>query len=257
MKDDVEIQEILVKGSGYTCTTDLSDISKPLVVRGVIKKDYIYECRSTNRDFYYIDTGYFGNFPSNVNKSGKKVWHRIVKNDVQHCETKYKNTERWEKLLRDDNRLSWKGWRDYDKKILLVLPNPKACKYYGIDYDSWITSTKDEIRKYSSLPVEERIKGTRSYRNHEYSIYDAFDSGVYATVTFNSIAAIESILYGIPAFVSVPCAASPLASTDLSKLSDPFKPSEDDIYKHACTLADGQFTLEEIANGTAWKLLQE
>jgi hypothetical protein len=55
--------------------------------------------------------------------------------------------------------------------------------------------------------------------------------------------------------VSVPCAASPLASNDLSKLSTPFKPDLDTIINHCRTISYGQFTQEEILNGTAWRLL--
>lgn len=228
-----------------------------LVVRGVIKKDRIRQAESERKNYYYIDTGYLGNFPSPGNTSGKKIWHRIVKNGLQHSNLRDVPDDRWKKLLRQDPRLAWKGWKNYDKKILLVMPNPKATKFYDIDFDSWVENTKQQISKYSNLPVEVRIKGSRSERNHGYSIYDAFDSGVYATVAFNSIAALESVLYGIPAFVSVPCAATPLTLTDLSRLSNPYFPQEELIYKQACNLAYGQFTLEEIENGTAYKLIQK
>ena len=257
MKDKKSLEESLVLGSNNICTTDLQDTVKPLVVRGVIKKDHVEQCIKDNRDFYYIDTGYFGNFPSPGNPSGKKIYHRVVKNENQHSTIRNVSDDRWKKITKDNPKLSWQGWKNYKKKILLVMPNPKACKYYNVDYDTWVTQTKKDIAKYSDLPVEVRIKGSRVYRNKEYSIYDAFDSGVYATVAFNSIAAVESVLYGIPAFVSVPCAATPLASTNLSELANPFKPSEEIIYKQACNLAYGQFTLPEIENGYAWKTTQK
>ena len=65
------------------------------------------------------------------------------------------------------------------------------------------------------------------------------------------------MLYGIPAFVSVPCAASPLVSTDLSMLKNPFKPTTNEILKQCHILAYGQYTQEEILNGTAWKIINE
>lgn len=254
---ELSLEESLVKGSGNICTTDMSDTSKPIVVRGVTSKSEIVECVKTNRDYYYIDTGYLGNFPSEGNTSGKKKWHRVVKNDLQHPIIKDAPADRWQQLLKQDSRLQWKGWKDFNKKILLVLPNPKACRFYDIDCDQWVNETTEQIKKYSNLPIEIRVKGSRSERNKGYTIYDAFDSGVYATVSFNSIASLESVLYGIPAFVSVPCAASPLASTDLSMLANPFKPSLDTIVQQCHNLAYGQFTQEEILNGTAWKILNQ
>jgi FPC/CPF motif-containing protein YcgG len=99
-----------------------------------------------------------------------------------------------------------------------------------------------------------REKRSRSARHH-HSIFDALNEGIFATVAFNSIAAIESIAYGVPAFVSVPCAASPLASTDLTKILTPFYPDETVVQQHCSSLAYGQFTPEEIENGTAHKIL--
>lgn len=253
---EYSLEESLVIGSKNVCTTDLSD-TKPLVVRGVTSKTEIEICKEQKRDFYYIDTGYLGNFPSPGNTSGKKVWHRIVKNDLQHCKPLSVDQDRWNNLLKQDPRLSWRGWKNHNQKILLVMPNPKACRYYNIDYDQWMAETTEKIKTYSNLPIEVRVKGSRSERNHGYSIYSAFDSGVYATVSLNSIASLESVLYGIPSFVSVPCSASTLTSTDLSMLKDPFKPSVDEITKMCKTLAYGQYTQEEILNGTAWKIINE
>lgn len=256
MSDKLSLEESFVKGSNNLCTTDSEEINKPLVVRGVIKKHHVDVCVATGRDFYYVDTGYVGNFPSVGNASGKKIWHRVVKNENQHVALRNVPADRWNALVKQDPRLQWRGWKNYNKKILLVLPNPKACKYYNLDYDTWVTTTTEQIKQYSDLPIEVRVKGARSERNQGYSIYDAFDSGVYATVAMNSIAALESVLYGIPAFVSVPCAATPLANTDLSMLATPFKPSEDAILKQCHNIAYGQFTVEELSNGTAWSLLQ-
>ena len=241
---DRSLEESLVLGSKNKFTIDTEDKSKPLVVRGVIKKDHVNQCINDKRDFYYIDTGYVGNFPSIGNPSGKKIWHRVVKNENQHSNIREVPSDRWENLVKQDPRLKWQGWKNHNKKILLVMPNPKACKYYNVDYDTWVRDTEQKIKQYSNLPIEIRIKGSRSERNKGYTIHDAFDSGVYATVAFNSMAALESVLYGIPAFVSVPCAAGPLSSFDLSQLSNPFKTSTDLILKQCHNIAYGQFTLE-------------
>lgn len=253
---ELSLEQSLVEGSNNFCTVNFEKINKPLVVRGVTSKREIEECVKNNRDYYYIDTGYVGNFPSTGNPTGKKIWHRIVKNDLQHSTIKDAPPDRWHSLVKQDPRLCWRDWKSYNQKILLVLPNPKACRFYNIDCDKWVNETTELIKTYSDLPIEIRVKGSRSERNHGYSIYDAFDSGVYATVSFNSIASLESVLYGIPAFVSVPCAASPLASNDLSMLKNPYKPTLNTILAQCYNLAYGQFTHEEILNGTAWTILQ-
>jgi hypothetical protein len=81
---------------------------------------------------------------------------------------------------------------------------------------------------------------------------------VHAVVTFNSIAATESIMAGVPAFVLAPCnAALPVSNTDLSKIDNPWYPSRDQIEAWACHLAYAQFSNQELADGTALKILQE
>ena len=257
MKEKRSLEETLVFGSANRLTTDPGDKLKPLVVRGVIKKHHVDQCIKDGRDFYYIDTGYLGNFPSPGNPGGKKLYHRVVKNENQLTTIKDVPDDRYQRLVEQDPRLTFKGWKNYDKKILLVMPNPKACKYYNVDYDTWVSQTKADIEKHIDLPIEIRYKGTRSGRNHENSIYDALDEGVFATVAFNSIAAFESILHGVPAFVSVPCCASPLANTDLSKLSNPWKPETGMIRAQAKNLAYGQFTIPEIESGQALKIIEK
>jgi len=233
----------------------------PSVFRGVVKRKHIYQHWQDKKDFYYMDTGYFGNFTSPGNPSGKKLFHRIVKNDLQKHWLEKHPSDRWQEICKIDPRYQWKGWKKKGRKILIVVPNRKSCIFYGYDIDPyvngekpWLTNTIETIKKYTDMEIIIREKGSRTDRQN-YSIFDALDEGVFATVAFNSIAALESVIYGIPAFVTVPCAASPLAQTDLSQISVPLYPDETLVQDHCASLAYGQFTHEEIANGSAWRIL--
>jgi hypothetical protein len=233
----------------------------PPIFRGVVKRKHIHQHWQDKKDFYYMDTGYFGNFASPGNPSGKKLFHRIVKNDLQKHWLEKHSSDRWQEICKIDPRYQWKGWKKNGRKILIVVPNRKSCVFYGYDLDPyvngekpWLMKTIETIKKHTDMEIIIREKGSRTDRQH-YSIFDALDEGVFATVAFNSIAALESVIYGVPAFVTVPCAASPLAQTDLSQISTPLYSDETLVQEHCASLAYGQFTHEEIANGSAWRIL--
>lgn len=234
----------------------------PPIFRGVTKRKHIHKCWEEKQDFYYTDTGYFGNFTSLGNPGGKKLFHRIVKNDLQKHWLENHPSDRWEEICKIDPRYKWKGWKKNGNKILVIVPNRKSCVFYGYDTDPyvdnasrpWLMQTIETIKKHTDMKIVIREKGSRSERQ-QHSIFDALNEGIFATVAFNSIAALESVIYGVPSFVTVPCAASPLALTDLSKISTPFYPDESLIRQHCSSLAYGQFTNEEVADGTAWKIL--
>ena len=238
----------------------------PPIFRGVVKRKYIQQHWQDKKDFYYMDTGYFGNFISPGNPGGKKLFHRIVKNDLQkHWLEKYP-IDRWQEICKIDPRYQWKGWKKKGNKILIIVPNRKSCVFYGYeegkaeDRDeskpTWLMNTIETIKKHTDMEIVIREKGSRSARQH-HSIFDALDEDIFTTVTFNSIAALESVIYGIPSFITVPCAASPLALTDLSQIAKPFYPDELLVQQHCASLAYGQFTEDEISNGTAWKILNQ
>jgi hypothetical protein len=235
----------------------------PPIFRGVVKRKHIHRCWEEKQDFYYTDTGYFGNFTSPGNPGGKKLFHRIVKNDLQKHWLENHPSDRWKEICKIDPRYQWRGWKKNGNKILIIVPNRKSCVFYGYDTDPyddnsnrpWLMQTIETIKKHTDMKIVIREKGSRSERQN-YSIFDALDDGVFATVAFNSIAALESVIYGVPSFVTVPCAASPLALTDLSQISTPFYPDDSLIQQHCASLAYGQFTNEEVANGTAYKILK-
>jgi hypothetical protein len=227
--------------------------SDPIILRGILKKKIIHRCWKDGRTFYYIDSGYFGNERTSSNPSGWKYWHRIVKNDLQHSTIIARPDDRFKSFNK-----KFQSWKKNGRKILIAAPDDKPCRFYGIDKDEWIKQTVETIKQYTDRPIEVRERApNRIDRIVTDTLQQALNNDVFALVTFNSVAAVESIFHGIPAFTTAPAnAASPVALQDLSQIETPYYADQDKLYAWGCHLAYGQFHTSELRNGKALELLQ-
>lgn len=232
-------------------------INKPILVRGIVSGGYIDYAKSRGLDYYFIETGYFGNYSCEGNPNARKFWHRIVKNAMQHEKVLNVPGDRLETLCKYDSRLRWKGWKKTGSKILVVAPSEKPCKYYGINHIDWINDTVTELKKYTDREIIVREKGSRNERTSTNVIYDAFDKDIHSVVTYNSIAAAEAVAYGIPAFAMAPTCAKPVTLSDLSKIETPYYPDEEFVHRWLSSLAYCQYHVEELLTGKAWRMVLE
>ena len=248
-KLDVIVESFLLGSNGVFGASkhvELTDLSVPVVVRGIAKKKVIHRCIEEERDFYYIDTGYFGN--------GKhKKYHRITKNALQYSAPLYQQ-------CRDDRFLKTGvtiNRHTQGRNILLCPPSQKALSYWGVDLAEWLEATIDEIKQHTDRPIVVREKQSRHARVNVDTMEMALSQDVHCLVTYNSIAAVEALIFGKPVFTMGPNAAQPLANTDLKKIATPYMPSIPEIRNLCCNLAYNQFTPKEMQEGTAWHILQE
>lgn len=245
-----EYVNMFAHGAGLPIQDYNSDYgNNTILIRSMGKKRLIHECWEKKHTFYYMDSGYVGNYKSPSNPNGWKLWHRIVKNDVQHSDIIDRPDDRWRRLDYSIHA------RKQGSHILLVTPSDKPCKFYGIDRDTWVAQTVAEIKKYTDRPIRIRDKAVRQQRISK-TIFEDLDS-CHALVTYQSIAAIESVLYGVPAFALAPTAADVVCDKDLSLIETPTKHDIDKIYKWACHLAYGQFHIDEMRDGRAYRILME
>jgi hypothetical protein len=240
----------------YNYKRNRDTITDPILIRGISSGGHAKHAIANNRDFYFIETGYLGNYRCDNNQTGRKIYHRIEKNSMQQSRIMDVPDDRWRELCSFNPALNYNGWKKPGSKILLIMSTEKPFEYYGTTKDEWVNSTIAALRQHSDREIVIREKAGRGERTND-TIYDALDKDIHAVVTYNSIAAVEAIQYGIPAFCTAPTAASAVSTGDFSQIENPHKPSEDVIYKWLSSVAYGQFSLNEILTGQAWNLVQE
>jgi len=237
-----------VQGAGGQISTWAKEenTQTPVVLRGITKRKQMDTCRANGRDFYYIDTGYFGN-------GKKKNYHRITRNDVQNFgPVRERPSDRL-----DRTGISLKKVRAEGSKILLAPPSQKLLNLYDIDLETWLNQTLAEISAHTDREVVIRRKQGRSTRINDDTIEMALSQDVYCLITYSSIAAGEAILFGKPAITLGPNAAAAVCSTSIAEIETIKRPSLDEISAWARHLAYCQFTEAEMRDGTAWRILND
>ena len=163
------ILQSFVQGAGGQISTWTKEEFNmiPVVLRGITKRKQMEACRQAGRDFYYIDTGYFGN-------GKKKLYHRITKNDVQ-----------WFGPIveRPGDRLKITGVKPKKMRpgtnILLAPPSQKLLNNYDINLEEWLTAVQEEIKRYTDRPVVIRTKQGRSTRVNDDTMEMALDRYIF------------------------------------------------------------------------------
>lgn len=230
------------------------DTSTMLLIRGLGggSQKAIKRCWKQGREFYAVDTGYFGN--------GKhKTWHRITRNALQNME---------QMIERDFDRLAIQlqvnSWNEIYKpftpgsKILVCPPSDKVMNMFGQpEAKIWTDNLVKQLKEITDRPIEIRMKPIRSQRVTGSTIQEALQDDVHCLVTYNSIAATEALMEGKPAITLGPNAAQLICETNLSNIDQPRIPTEDEMYMFLTHLSYAQFTQPEMEDGTAWQILRK
>ena len=267
---------------------DLDNDKSPCIFRGLGKSPLIHECIAKGIDFYYIDTGYFGNFTT-------KKWHRIAKNNLQvlnHIGTDdifvklfgptyqdkmvYLNNNSGKKIPRVfhhkeshvfHERFDGMGLgarqnqryirRERSNRILLVPPSQKVFNHFGGSAEEWTEKYLKDAKQYTNKEIILRPKIGRSDRQKFTVQTQLIKEGFDSLITFNSIASLEAILKGFPATTLGPNAASYLSNNHIENIDDPYWPKEGVIKEHLFHLSLSHFTIAEMASGWAFKVINQ
>ena len=191
-------------------------------------------------------------------KPAEHAWYRVTIADHQNMRYCQRPADRWDRYFND--RIEIQDWKVGRDRIVICPPSRHMLSYYCDR--AWLPNIKKAIAKYAPkkyITIREK-KPTPQYRMvrgfkkkiDPKSTKIKWDA-VHATVCWNSSVSIESICRGIPSYGSDYNVAS-LLFPSIRTIDNPEQPDRMLWLYH---LSYSQFTLAEMADGTAWRILNE
>lgn len=238
-----DICAAFAKGCDGDVSTDNAQLAPgPAFFYGVDKSNiHIFnEVRATAREYYYCDNSYFD--------STRQQFFRVTKNRLQHSGIGQSDGKRFKDL--------GIPLKPKSKRIgthIVVCPQSDSFMKDIAQYSTnWTQDTLSILRNFV-FPIRLRLwSGDKS--RLAATLADDLD-GAHALVTWSSAAAVTALLSGVPVFCSTSCVAGPMALADLDEIDRPYFPNSDVLLNWAGVMADNQWTLAEMADGTAWRML--
>ncbi len=188
------------------------------VVWGLLRgaPEIIEEANARGDPWFYVDHGYVG-------RGHTHGYYRVTYKLHQKTWVEDRPSDRWDALNTKLN--AWHSGSD----VVIVPPAPMVRALFGpiIMPETGVESVKN------GKPVLEKFPNAK------------------VVVTWNSIAAVEAVIGGVPCVVHGISAAKPMASPSVDDLRTP------DRAMWANSLAYGQFLISEMERGIAWKILKQ
>lgn len=193
--------------------------------------------------YLHYDKGYI--FNTKVPNTFRLSYNSLQESKIFECDNK----------RLQDFYIDIKPWKKSGDYILIVAPDEFPVQYYTElqnEYE-WAMWCKNEVRKYTDRKIFVRHKEKRKQRGNDP--LNLYLQDAWAVVTHQSLACIESICEGVPVFNLAPSCCDNMALQDLSRIETPYYP--ENRWEWIKSLSYGQFTHEEICNGTALSILRE
>ena len=220
---------------------------------------YIKGCIERNEEWWYVDNGYLTQqitrYPEPKIHDYDKTYFRIVKGSLHTQKGKTGSVERLSKLEQQGIDVKFKGWTDNTDHILLCPSSPTVTQFVNdISQEEWVESVKSELRQHTDRPIKFRNKPRPGNQWWNTNIKDDL-KGAHCLITNMSLAAVDAVINQVPVLTHANNVAFNVSINNLPNINTPFKPSRKEIEPWLNMLSHNQFTIPEIEDGTAYRIL--
>lgn len=198
--------------------------------------------KALGRTFWYIDNSYLD--------AVRNVYFRVTKNALQRRGDEPSTGERFASL-----KIPVKPWREHLGADLLLCEQNQNFMAVAVGYKGdWLRKTTLLLED-MELPFRVR---PRHWNSDKHTVYlnlleDINENDIRMVITHSSGSALTALLEGVPAISQAGAArlyTGPLTRENILNWQRP-----ENRMALFNSLADGQFTLDEMRSGYAWKVL--
>jgi hypothetical protein len=217
-------------------------------------------CIERNEEWWYVDNGYLTQqitrYPEPKIHDYNKTYFRIVKGGLHTKNGKSGSVERLGILEQQGIDVKFKGWSD-GEHILLCPSSPTVTQFINdISQDEWVESVKSELRQHTDRPIKFRNKPRPGNEWWDTNIKDDLNN-CHCLITNMSLAAVDAVLNQVPVLTHAHNIAYKMSINNLPNINTPYKPGRKEVEPWLNMLSHNQFTIPEIEDGTAYRILNE
>ena len=221
---------------------------------------HIKGCIERNEEWWYVDNGYLTQqitrYPEPKIHDYDKTYFRIVKGGLHTKNGKSGSVERLGILEQQGIDVKFKGWSD-GEHILLCPSSPTVTQFINdISQDEWVESVKSELRQHTDRPIKFRNKPRPGNEWWDTNIKDDLKN-CHCLITNMSLAAVDAVLNQVPVLTHAHNIAYKMSINNLPNINTPYKPGRNEVEPWLNILSHNQFTIPEIEDGTAYRILNE
>lgn len=208
-----------------------------------------YDYKRKGIDFVYIDMPYFDSTRYHfVNNDLTKSYFRVCFNSVFNNKIYNVPDDRFKKL-----NIEIKEWKKNGSCIIFFMSSPVVTNFYSNNNE--VKKIVDYVKKiYPNKMVKISYKKSSKLVKNLVPIKDQVKD-CFFTLSITSMAAIQSIILGVPSFCHEESPCAPVSGKINSNLKD-IKYPENRI-EWLKTLSYSQYNLEEISKGLPYQFYKE
>ena len=221
----------------------------------------IAQVKEKGEEWWMVDVGYITDqitrYPTPSINKYDTTYFRIVKGNIHIVGGKPGDGSRHRTLIHQGIDAEFKGWNQGECNHILLAPSSQTVCFYNnqMTQEDWIKECGEEIRIYTDRLIRMRNKPRP---NNEWWGTDIKDElkDCHALVTNMSLAAVDAVLNKVPVVTHSNNVCYPLSGNTANIENRTMKPRED-ITVWLRTVANNQFTIQEIEDGVACDMLKE